>query len=388
MDVLGHRVESGLEREVVPEGILSGQAQLRVGIELRRREGCKAADAHSAFDQQRRRDRPAVAEEQRRLQCLLRVELPAFHESVLMQRQELTGHQHVPCSARSVSEVVRAVSCIVEGSLGEPFLDAGIYPVSGHFVEVIVECCTVPVVSGYRHEVEAAAEAAAPFHGHVEIGITESRVPVEGESVPGPVGIGLAGVPVIDLVGDAGVKVAEIRPSSMVVAVLGKHVQQPVGISGAASDQERGLSLRQRTFKVETAGEKTDSERTFNLVGVALASSDVQNRRYAPAEFRRDRALVQFHFADDVGIESREDTEQVRGIVEGSVVEQYEVLVGGASADVESAGCFTHGLDSGEGEDGLDDVSFAEGGRDLGDYSCSHAFETQPRITVVGYRIG
>ena len=138
----------------------------------------------------------------------------------------------------------------------------------------------------------------------------------------------MEGIPVIDLVGDAGVKVTEIRPSSVIVAVGWKHVQDPVRVSSAASDYERSPALGQRTFEVEATGQETEPERTFNLVGVALASTDIQDRRDAPAEFRGNGTFVELYLADDVGVESREYTEQMCGIVKGSVVEKDKILVG------------------------------------------------------------
>ena len=280
---------------------------------------------------------------------------------------------------------MRAAGGVVEGGLGELLLDAGVDAIAGKLVEIVVERRSIAVVSGHRHQVQAAAQAAAPFHRHVEVGIPESSVAAERECIPGPVGYGLDGVPVVKLVGDARVKVAEIGASPVVVAACRHDVQQPVGVCGAASHDEGGPALYQRSFQVETAGEQAYAERAFYLVGVAFASADVQHRRYAPAELRRDGTLVQLHFADDVGVERRENAEQVRGVVQRAVVEQDKVLVGGASADVEAAGSLAHRLDARERQDGLDYVSFAEGGGYLGYDVDPHALQTYLCVAVVGH---
>ena len=77
----------------------------------------------------------------------------------------------------------------------------------------------------------------------------------------------------------------------------------------------------------------------------------------------------------------------MRGVVDRAVVEQDEVLVRGAAADVEAAGGFAHGLDARQGEHGFDDVSLAEGGRDLVDDFHPHPLQADLGVAVARHGI-
>ena len=279
---------------------------------------------------------------------------------------------------------------VAEVGLDEALADLGVHAVAGFLVlaQAVLQAGAVLVVSRHGREVEAAAEAAAPLDRSVEVGVAEGRVAGEVEAVARPVEVGLERVGVVDLVGDGCVQVAEGSVPAGVFAGLGEELEHPVGIGGAPAEQEGGLALDERSFEVEVAGQQADAHRAGDLVGVALAAAHVEHRGDAAAVFGGDAALVEFHFADDVGVEGREDAEQVRGVVDGAVVEQDEVLVGGAAADVEAAGRLAHGLHARQGEDGLDDVAFAEGARDLVDYLHPDALDAHHGVAVVGDRVG
>ena len=70
------------------------------------------------------------------------------------------------------------------------------------YVEVVLHHIGIAVIS--RHDCEAGTlrESVAPLKGHVRIGITESGVTVEGESVTRPIGVCLDGVAGVDPMGN------------------------------------------------------------------------------------------------------------------------------------------------------------------------------------------
>ena len=88
---------------------------------------------------------------------------------------------------------------------------------------------------------------------------------------------------------------------------------------------------------MEAACEEAETEGALDLLGIAFPAPDVQHRGDAASELGRDGTLVQFYIVDNVRVESGEQAEEVAGVVDGSVVEEHQVLVGGAAADVESA---------------------------------------------------
>ena len=275
----------------------------------------------------------------------------------------------------------------LQPGLEEILVDPAREAVAGHHVEGVVHDVGVAVVSGHDRKSRPRAEGAAPLEGGVEVGIMEGRVPVEGETVPGPVCIGLDGVPVVHAVRDGAVQVAERGPSARIGAFLGEQAEYPVGIGGAASYDEGRTVLLQRSFEVETAGQQSEAERALDLLGVALAAADVQHGRDPAAELRGDGTLVQFDVVDDVGIERGEDAEEVAGVVDGAVVEQDEVLVGRASADVEAAGGLSDALHAGQRQDSLHHVGLTEGGRYLGDGVDADLLDAHAGVAVVHHAL-
>ena len=188
--------------------------------------------------------------------------------------------------------------------------------------------------------------------------------------------------------GNAGIYVAERGLSAGILTVFRQQLQQPVGIGGAATDEEGGFFLDQRPFQMETAGKQADTHRSGNLVGIAFPAADIQHRRNAAAHGSGNAAFVQFHLAHNIRVEGREDTEKVRGIIDSSVVEQNQVLVYGTAAHIETAGSLTHGFNAGQTENGLDDVTFAEGGGNLVDNFYPDALDANLCITVVRQGVG
>ena len=76
------------------------------------------------------------------------------------------------------------------------------------------------------------------------------------------------------------------------------------------------------------------------------------------------------------------------GVVDGTVIEEDEVLVSRASADVEPAGGLSHTLDAREGQDGFQHVGLSEGGRYLGDGIDTDTLYAHSGVTVVHHALG
>ena len=389
VDVLAHRVEAGLQGEVVPEGVLAGEAELGVDVEFPGIQGQQAADTDAALEGEPGVDGPVVTEEQGGFHGLLKLERTRLDEGRLrVQAGQAARREPVPGGIETEREVVRVLGVVAEGGFEIGLADAALDPEAGHLVEVVVEVGVVLIVTGRGHEVEPGAQAAAPFQRSVEVGVAEGGVPVEGEAVPGPVAEGLDGVVVVDFVGQRGVEVAERGPSAVVVAALGQQVEDPVGIGGPATHDKGGAALGERPLEVEAAGQQAETQRPGEFVAVALAGPHVQHRGDASAEFCGDGTFVEFHLVDDVGVEGGEDAEKMGGIVDGAFVEKDQVLVGGAAADVEAAGGFAHGFHARQGEHGLDDVALAEGGGDLVDDLHPHPLQADLGVAVAGDGVG
>src|SRR5690606_20500917 len=81
---------------------------------------------------------------------------------------------------------------------------------------------------------------------------------------------------------------------------------------------------------------------------VAIAVVDVDHRAQPAAELGWVAALVDADILDGVGVEGREEAEEVRCVVDGRLVEEDERLVRATAADVEAAGEVAGALDAGQ----------------------------------------
>ncbi len=227
-----------------------------------------------------------------------------------------------------------------------------------------------------------------PGEGSVDVSVVEGRIPAEGEAVRRVIGESAEGVVVVEAVGNAQVRIREAGAAARIGALFRKMFEYPVGIGGARTRDDGGFSLMQRTFHMEAAGQEADARRSAPALHVPVLAGYVQDRGDTSAVLGRNGTLVQFDAVHDVRIEGGEDAEQVRRVVDGVPVEEDEVLVGAAAADVESAGSLAHALDAREGQDRLDDVSFPEGRRDLADRLHAHLFHAHLRVPVLGHALG
>ncbi len=96
-----------------------------------------------------------------------------------------------------------------------------------------------------------------------------------------------------------------------------------------------------------------------------VAGLDVEHGGDAPAVLGPEAAGEQFGAGDHVGVEDAEQPAQVEGVEDGESVQQDQVLVGGAAADVEGAGEVGGGDDAREHLDGAEDVRLGEAGEHL-----------------------
>ena len=209
---------------------------------------------------------------------------------------------------------MHVVQRIAEIQLAEDLSDPRPDAVAGLLVvpQAVVQPGAIAVVSGRGDQVEAGAQAAAPFQRSVEVGVAEGRIPGELEAVQGPVEIGVQRIVLVELVGQGGVDVAEVGRAAGILAVLREQLEEPVGIGRARAQDEGGPVGHDRALELEAAGQQADAHRAGDLLGVAFAGADVEDGGDAPAELGGDAALVELHFADDVGVAGGEDAEQRR----------------------------------------------------------------------------
>ena len=251
-------------------------------------------------------------------------------------------------------------------------------------VGIVVELVAEVVNAGSEGHAGASGRDVVVAQRGVQVGVAEGIVFVEREAVARVVAEHLHAVVGVEHVVQRDVGVVEARGSPGIVAAGRNLLEEPVGIGGAAAHQEGGLALAcQRAFEVEAAGEQAYAQGALHLFDVAGLAVDSEHRGDAAAVFGGDAALVEVHIGHDVGVERREDAEEMRGVVDGALVEEDQVLVGRAAADVEAAGGLAYRLHAGEGEHRLEDVALAEGGGNLVEGLDAHVLEAHLRRAVV-----
>ena len=111
-------------------------------------------------------------------------------------------------------------------------------------------------------------------------------------------------------------------------------------------------------------GDQSDGAFALPFVEVAFFHVDFEHRGEATAIARREASFGEGYVSNGIGIEDGEDAEQVRGVIDGYAVEQYEILIGAATAHVQAGLAFASGLHARQQLQGFEDVHFThEGGK-------------------------
>ena len=170
---------------------------------------------------------------------------------------------------------------------------------------------------------------------------------------------------------------------------VGQVFEEPVGVGGSSPCDESGLFvLSEGAFGRELTRERSDAGCSGDLLVVPVSGGDVHNRGKATSVFLGDGALVEFESAHNFGIDGREEAEEVCGVEDGHVVQEKEVLVGGSTADVVADGSFPDGGDARQGEEGAEDIGFAEHGGYLSDGADAEFLDTHLHAPDVGFLPG
>ena len=173
---------------------------------------------------------------------------------------------------------------------------------------------------------------------------------------------------VVELPGQHTTKIVEVGVSVLVAALLGQPLHDPVAIGRATIQKQRHMVLHDGYLEVRLAGEGANACRTRELLHVGLLRNHLQHAADTTSVFHGNARLEQLHILDRIGIERGEQSKQVGGIVNGSSIEKYEVLVGGSSSHVVSAGGLANGGHTRQCENYLHDVRLAKRRRDVLQY--------------------
>ena len=104
MDVLPHRVESGLGGQIVPEGILGGSPEFGSPVELGRREGIECRQAHSKVERQFIIRLPVVTGIQGGLDGPVSWQRTEGYQRRIAQRPHLAGIQIIIDGVQAIGE--------------------------------------------------------------------------------------------------------------------------------------------------------------------------------------------------------------------------------------------------------------------------------------------
>ena len=148
--------------------------------------------------------------------------------------------------------------------------------------------------------------------------------------------------------------------------------EEKLSIGAAGRDTEGGASFVDRAFEVHFGRDKANGNIALQMLVVAVVLRHVQHRTQPSAETGGEAAFVKGHILDGIGIEGREETAEMRHIVERHAVEQEEVLVGTAATHIHATVALTSALHTRHQLQGLDDVGLAEEHRHRLDFLHRH----------------
>ena len=123
---------------------------------------------------------------------------------------------------------------------------------------------------------------------------------------------------------------------------FGDQRQQKIGERAPPRNQKPGFAFHQRNIGRYSARHHIDTPRKLDFIEVGVPHGHVEHGGGAPAETRRYVAFVKVNGTQHFGRENREQPKHVRGVEDGRFVEQNQVLVGGATPNINAVAGFAH----------------------------------------------
>ena len=250
-----------------------------------------------------------------------------------------------------------------------------------------------PLLGGERVEEHLDGHEVANFHGLVELAVCEGHIvvpvavdavrDVDGDSDVAPVHVERvkaqavladveaelqAGI-VRDVVHERALQIRKLVIEIQIHDAQGVHqVEHVADVGGTAGDHPAGRALV--AFGMGLSRERTylDARLAEPFVDGVLATGaavHLEHGTQAVAVLRREPALVELHVVDSFHEERTEEAEEMHRGIHDRVVEQEEVLVGGATAHVNLGTEIGTGDHARERLHALDHVGFGETGHAL-----------------------
>ena len=171
--------------------------------------------------------------------------------------------------------------------------------------------------------------------------------------------------PVRELVRDLGVDIIEgvvQRTAGPFDDSIEKERVHPSG-----TQRERRVPVLQRTFQMKFLGEKTGGDASGDFLRVAVICPHVHHAGDPAAVPCRERAFIDRDLLDGLRSEHGQQAEKVADIIDGCAVQQHQVLVNAASADVYPRKAFIPALHARHHLEGFQDILLAKDDRGVGD---------------------
>ena len=394
MYILVHGVESGLDRQVLLQRIFGRESQLRgvVGLEyarfvaclyqrlfrwqlavlimvhVARTHGVEQRVAQSGRNRQLIGYRALVLYVGSTLKGLLLFELGGGYARLLAYGLVLTGLHVVVLHHQSVVQYLVVVQTVAQMYLAPQLVDAEAQSGSHRWHAGLLVVIVVVVESGRECSRGLLAQHRAPLGRYVTVLIAVVIVRTERELILAPITEYLESVHAVKLPCKHAAKVVEVGITVLVAALFGQLLQYPVAVGGTTVKQQRHVVFYDRYLEVGLTCKQSDAGRTGQLLHVSLLRVHLEHTAYAAAVFRGDARLKQFYIFYGIRVERGEQSEQMRGVVYRAAVEEYQVLVGGATTYVVSARGLAHGGYTGQRQHYLHDVRLAKGRWDVLQY--------------------
>ena len=191
------------------------------------------------------------------------------------------------------------------------------------------------VYEGAAAELSVVADGQRPVAPVEAVGLLGAAVFIdEGEAVLAEVAADEQLLPVVEVVVDLEVAVVEVQ----FVVLTAQGIIQQVEVGTAAGDQHAYFfTPPDGALQRQAGGEQADPAPPVPFLAVALLHAQVDHGGDAAAEAGGVLPLVEGDGLQRVGVEDRQEAEEVKGVVYRGAVEQDQVLPRGAAADEQSA---------------------------------------------------
>ena len=365
MDILPHRIETGLYGKIICKGITCRHSEFRSVIGLddlsiprrdrirHRRHGgqytflicivsarsqsIEHGIAYTRIDGEPGSYIPFIPYINGTFQCFILLQFIISYQRIRPHRLVGPGIHIIQLAHQTEVHRMAIAGLIKKVRFSKPLVNGKRQPCGRRFLHRFIISVIVVVITEREVSGQLFCKDGPPVCREIHIVVGILLIVIKGKTVVTIIAIDIQLVALVHRMREDSPQIIETGFPITIPAFVGQCLHYPVRIGRTSTQQKGSLFLNDGNLEIQLTGHKPDTCRTGKLFLVRLLAGDVQYGSDTPAILAGDTALIKFRILYHVRIKSREKTEKMIGVINRSVIEKKQVLVSGTPTHIVTA---------------------------------------------------